>query len=494
MKRREKPAAGIQKDLAALAFYLVLLLFTLACAPPFLPSQAPPDPVPALPVPNIEATVEAMVTERVREALAAIPSVTPAPTATPIPTATPPAAHPALLPPAASEDSPALSPEETAPLSSNSANMPAPAGLAEMVEQVKPGVVRINTSSGVGSGIIIEKIGSDKGLVLTNYHVVENSFRIDVLVNDSRTLRGRVVGFDQQRDLAVLEICCDDFPTLQFSSAADIGAGPVPGTEVVAIGYALGLTGNATVTRGIVSAVRYHPTMKAWVIQTDASINPGNSGGPLLLPTGEVIGIATFLQNRDNRGNPTAGLGFAISERSIRELLPDLKDGARVVHSSSILGSRSGSEPSTLEWQTWTSPTHRYSVSVPQDWTIDDRDQGKVHFDSPDNFAGLTLIAYDQRVVTVAGWLDDVIEEHKEFYGGRFQLLDRDTVNYADGKAGATIVFRARVSPRYCVLRVNELFLQSDAGNFVASFHICEHSYLKYSRIQQAVLSSIAVP
>ena len=461
----------------------------LACVPQFAPAPARPTPAPAPTFsPNLEATVEALVARRVREELAAIPTITPAPTATPIPTATPQQAHAALTLPAAPDDNPTLSPDETSSLASAPAQSETAPGLAEMVDRVKSGVVRINTSSGVGSGIVIEALPEQKGLVLTNYHVVADSFRIDVLVNDSRTFRGRVVGFDQQRDLAVLEICCDDFPVLQFSSAPDIGVG----SEVVAIGYALGLTGNATVTRGIVSAVRYHPAMKAWVIQTDASINPGNSGGPLLLPTGEVIGIATFLQSRDNRGNPTAGLGFAISERSIRQLLPELKEGARLVWSSPDSGSSPG--PTTLDWNTWTSPDHGYSISVPNDWTIEDSDGDKVHFDSPDNFAGLTVVAYRGRVVTMDGWVDDVVEEHKEFYGGRFQLLGRDTVDYAGGDAGATIVFRARVSPRYCVLRVNELFLQSNSGNFLASFHICEHSYTRYSGIQQAVLSGIALP
>ena len=473
-------------QLAALFFLLAL---TLACIPQFSPAPARPTlaPTPAA-SPDLEATVEALVARHVREELAAIPTITPAPTATPIPTATPQQAHAPLSLPAAPGDSPSPLPDETSTLADLPAQTPTVPGLAEMVDRVKSGVVRINTSSGVGSGIIIEALSGQKALVLTNYHVVADSFRIDVLVNDSRTFRGRVVGFDQQRDLAVLEICCDDFPVLQFSSAPDIGVG----SEVVAIGYALGLTGNATVTRGIVSAVRYHPAMKAWVIQTDASINPGNSGGPLLLPTGEVIGIATFLQSRDNRGNPTAGLGFAISERSIRRLLPDLKDGARLVWSSSGSGPSPG--PETLDWKTWTSPDHQYSVSVPNGWTIQDSDMDKVHFDSPDNFAGLTVVAYLAKVETMDGWVDDVVREHEEFYGGRFQLLGRDTVDYAGGDAAATIVFRARVSPRYCVLRVNELFLQSDSGNFLASFHICEHSWTKYSGIQQAVLSSISVP
>ena len=471
-----------------------MLSSTLACAPPFFPSQAPTEPVPGLPLPpNVEATVEAMVTERVREALAAIPTVTPAPTATPIPTATPPpvvAAPPPAQESAGIATAPSGLAEEPTPLATQGvAHAPGPVGLAGMVDQVKPGVVRVNTADGVGSGIIFENLDGGKGLVLTNYHVVEDSYRIDVLVGDSRTFRARMVGFDQRRDLAVLEMCCADFPTLELSTSAGISAG----SEVVAIGYALGLTGDATVTRGIVSAVRYHPGMRAWVIQTDASINPGNSGGPLLLPTGEVIGITTFLQNQDNRGNPTAGLGFAVSERSIRGLLPDLKAGARNVMAAT--GPNSANPPgASLEWQTYTSPTHRYTVDVPEQWILDDSDRGKVHFDSPDGFAGLDFMAYGGRVDSVDQWVDDVVAQHTGFYRGRFQLVEREITASAEGAKIAHIVFRARISRNYCLLRVTETFFRSSAGNFVASFHICEHSYSGYSAVQQAVLSSIKLP
>ena len=302
------------------------------------------------------------------------------------------------------------------------------------------------------------------------------------------------MGFDQRRDLAVVEICCSDslhaFPSLSFSNASDVS----PGSEVIAIGYALGLTGHATVTRGIVSAVRYHPGMKAWVIQTDASINPGNSGGPLLLPTGEVIGIATFIQNRDKRGNPTAGLGFAISERTIRNLLPDLLRGARESRLSPPTGPGPAPETSTVMMDSYTSPTHRYAVDVPQGWVVDDSDPDQVHFDSPDNFAGLTLIAYDKPVNDVEDWIDDVVEENRRFYSGGFQLVERETVEYADGSAGGHIIFRAQVSRRFCLLRVTEMFLQASDANFVASFHICEHSWARYSPYQQTVLSSILLP
>ena len=474
---------------------LIFSAFTLACAPPFFPSEAPLDPVPVLPAPpNIEATVEAMVEKRVRQALDAIPTVTPPPTATPIATATPqPAPDMHLLPEAQSEVTVAASgpPEEPTSVPSPApALAPSAAGLADMVNRVKSGVVRVNTPGGVGSGIIFERAKGGKGMVLTNYHVVEDSYRIDVLVDDSRTFRANVVGFDQRRDLAVLEICCDQFPILELNTTAGISAG----SEVVAIGYALGLTGNATVTRGIVSAVRYHPGMRAWVIQTDASINPGNSGGPLLLPTGEVIGITTFLQNQDNRGNPTAGLGFAISGRTIRGLLPDLKGGASNIVTPGNPADGNARPAQPMRWQTYTNDTHHYSVDVPEGWASDDSDRDRVHLDSPDEFAGLTMIAYDGRADRAEDWVDDVVSQHRSFYGSRFQLMQREIRASNEGNEVAHIVFRAQVSGSYCLLRVTELFLKSARGNFVASFHICEHSYSRYSAVQQAVLSSIHIP
>ena len=490
MNRKEMPAARFREKLLVLALLVAALLPALACAPPLLPRQAPPAPLPGVPVPsNLEATVEAMVTERVREALAAIPTVTPAPTATPLSAI---AMPPAGREPAAVGNAPSGLIGEPNPMPTvAAAHAPNPVDLAGMVDQVKPGVVRVNTADGVGSGIIFEKLDGGTGLVLTNYHVVEDSYRIDVLVAGSdnvgsrRTFRARLVGFDQRRDLAVLEMCCDEFPTLELSATADISAG----SEVVAIGYALGLTGDATVTRGIVSAVRYHPGMRAWVIQTDASINPGNSGGPLLLPTGEVIGITTFIQNRDNRGSPTAGLGFAVSERSIRGLLPDLKEGAKIVLAAEP---NAANRPGTsMDWQTYTNDTHHYTVDVPEGWLVDESDRDRVHFDSPDGFAGLALLAYDKRVDSVDQWIDDVVGQHTGFYRGRFQLVEREIADGGEGSKVAHVVFRARISRSYCLLRVTEVFHRSSAGNFVASFHICEHSYSRYSAVQQAALSSI---
>ena len=230
------------------------------------------------------------------------------------------------------------------------------------------------------------------------------------------------------------------------------------------------------------------------MIQTDASINPGNSGGPLLLPTGEVVGVTTFLQNQDNRGNRTAGLGFAIAERSIRELLPDMMKGFKNIVPSSDTDGPDAPSAGSLQWQTYTSRNHGYSVEIPADWGIDDSNRERTHFDSADGFAGLTIAADRRSVNTVDAWVDTVVREHQKFFGGRFQLVERETYAGDNEARVAHIVYRARIASRFCLLRVTELFLRTTEGNLLASFHICEHSYSKYSAVQQAVLSSIQTP
>ena len=183
-------------------------------------------------------------------------------------------------------------------------------------------MVRIQTSSGSGSGVIFETQGRT-GYVVTNHHVVEGEVQVSVIVNDSNTYRGSVLGTDSVRDLAVVSICCGSFQTLPFGNAANLQ----PGDEVVAIGYALGLPGEATVTRGIVSAVRYDSAYRSDVIQTDAAINPGNSGGPILSVSGEILGINTFRYDESQSGRPTEGLGFAISGTTVQQQIPTLRAG-----------------------------------------------------------------------------------------------------------------------------------------------------------------------
>ncbi len=191
-----------------------------------------------------------------------------------------------------------------------------------MVKRVRPAVVRIQTGSSEGSGVIFETQGQT-GYVLTNYHVVEGHRNVSVVVNDATTYSGSVMGGDHVRDLAMVRICCGSFKTLPFGDASALEAGE----EIIAIGYALGLSGEATITRGIVSAIRYDSKHKSDVIQTDAAINPGSSGGPMLSLSGEIVGINTFRYHETESGRPVEGLGFAISEKTVLERIDELRSG-----------------------------------------------------------------------------------------------------------------------------------------------------------------------
>ena len=193
--------------------------------------------------------------------------------------------------------------------------------LATMVEQIRPGVVRVETHDRSGSGVIFDTTSEGGALVLTNYHVVEGDGRISVEVEDSANYRGSLQGFDADFDLAVVNICCGEFKKLSFGDVSKLK----PGSEVVAIGYPFGIPGEVSITRGIVSAIRSEGDFE--IIQMDAPINPGNSGGPLLSASGEVLGINTFAIG-------TEGLGFALSERTVQIVLPELKRGGRFVSSA----------------------------------------------------------------------------------------------------------------------------------------------------------------
>ena len=182
-------------------------------------------------------------------------------------------------------------------------------------------MVRIETNSGgTGSGAIYEVDGRT-AYIITNQHVIEGYNRVTVTVNDRDKYQGDVLGADSVRDLAVVKICCGSFTALDFGDTSGLEAGD----EVVIIGYALGMRGEATVSRGIVSAMRYDSNYQSEVIQTDAATNPGNSGGPMLSLSGKILGVHTFGIDETHSGRPTEGLGFAISGTTVQERIPILR-------------------------------------------------------------------------------------------------------------------------------------------------------------------------
>ncbi len=143
---------------------------------------------------------------------------------------------------------------------------------------------------------------------------------VRVVVNDSAAYQGTVLGSDPVRDLAVVSICCGAFQSLSFGDVSRLG----PGDSVFALGYPIHLPGSATLTNGIVSAIRYDPVYQSDVIQTDAAINPGNSGGPMLSVNGEILGIITFKYSDID----LEGLGFAISSTTVQQRIPALRTAA----------------------------------------------------------------------------------------------------------------------------------------------------------------------
>ncbi|HMF51202.1 MAG TPA: DegQ family serine endoprotease [Candidatus Saccharimonadales bacterium] len=168
---------------------------------------------------------------------------------------------------------------------------------------------------GTGSGFIISK----DGLILTNYHVIDNAQAITVTLSDKRQYKAKIVGRDPKTDLAVLKIeAKESLPTIALGDSSVLRVGD----WVMAIGNPFGLTN--TVTTGIVSAKGRTIGAGPYdnFIQTDAPINPGNSGGPLFNMAGEVVGInaAIFSQSGGN-----VGIGFAIPVNLVKNLLPQLE-------------------------------------------------------------------------------------------------------------------------------------------------------------------------
>ncbi|CAH0999327.1 hypothetical protein LEM8419_00625 [Neolewinella maritima] len=174
--------------------------------------------------------------------------------------------------------------------------------------------------SGSGSGFIWDK----QGHVITNFHVINgaNTSSIAITLSNGKTYDARVVGFEKEKDLAVLKISApaSELQPIRVGSSQDIRVGQA----VYAIGNPFGL--DQTLTTGIVSALDREIRSQAGVpikgaIQTDAAINPGNSGGPLLDSNGQLIGVNTSIYSPSGA---SAGIGFSIPVDVVRYVVDDV--------------------------------------------------------------------------------------------------------------------------------------------------------------------------
>lgn len=222
--------------------------------------------------------------------------------------------------------------------------------LAPLLEQVTPAVVNISTRGEVqrnplmddpffrryfrfeesareaplqslGSGVVVD---AEQGLVVTNYHVIENASQIQVTLSDAREFDATVIGTDPDADIAVIRIAADNLTALPWADSSNVRVGDY----CIAIGNPFGL--GQTVTSGIVSALgRSGLGIESFedFIQTDASINPGNSGGALVNLRGELIGINTAIVGPSG-GN--VGIGFAIPSNMAADLTAQLLEFGEV--------------------------------------------------------------------------------------------------------------------------------------------------------------------
>jgi len=186
--------------------------------------------------------------------------------------------------------------------------------IANIIAKIEPAVVRIETEDGMGSGMIIDK----SGYILTSNHIVEDAQSATIILTGGGQYQGTVIGKDETSDLAIIKITASgfDFPVVILGNSDKLESGE----EVIAIGYSLGLEGSTTVSKGVISALRYSNSVR--YIQTDAAINPGNSGGPLINLNGDVVGIVTF----KFVGEAVEGMGFAITINDAKPFITEVRE------------------------------------------------------------------------------------------------------------------------------------------------------------------------
>jgi putative serine protease PepD len=212
-----------------------------------------------------------------------------------------------------------------------SAALRPPDSLAGVASRVLPSVVTVKVGSDAGFSLGSGFIASSDGYVITNDHVVEGQHgATTVTFSDDTTVPAKLVGVDQESDVAVLKLDKTGLPAVQFGDSDKIAVGD----PVLAMGSPLALTN--TVTAGIVSALDRTieadepggPTRYYAAIQTDAAVNHGNSGGPLVDAGGRVIGINSVIRSLssdpDNSGN--IGLAFAIPINQAKRIAQDIID------------------------------------------------------------------------------------------------------------------------------------------------------------------------
>ena len=195
--------------------------------------------------------------------------------------------------------------------------------IQEIYQKVNPSTVTVLTgmddgSAMVGTGVIF----TADGYVLTNAHVIAGGSECYVVLDTGEDYRARLLGLDEEKDLAVIKISAKDLPAAEFGDSDALSVGD----PVYAIGNPLGVELRGTLTDGIVSAINRDVAVDGvmmTLIQTNAALNNGNSGGPLINVYGQVVGINTMKMGSSSTMS-VEGLGFAIPISSTAYMINDL--------------------------------------------------------------------------------------------------------------------------------------------------------------------------
>lgn len=217
-----------------------------------------------------------------------------------------------------------LSPEERAPVEIYASRNKSVVNVS--TQEKRSNWIFQQTAEGCGSGIVLNR----EGVVLTNFHVVENVSKIEVTLFDGSSYPAKLLGVDPNTDVALLQISAPQtslFP-IEFGDSSQL----LVGQTVYAIGNPFGL--ERTMTKGIVSNLnrsigspQQFRQIKG-VIQVDAAINPGNSGGVLLDSRGKMIGMNTAIASRVGENS---GVGFAIPVNTIQRIVSILLERGQVI-------------------------------------------------------------------------------------------------------------------------------------------------------------------
>ncbi len=195
-------------------------------------------------------------------------------------------------------------------------------------------------SVGGGSGVVI----NEKGLIITNHHVIDDATDVRVIFEDGRMYEATVIGSDKLTDIGVIKIENENLIPISFGNSESVFVGDL----AVAIGHPLTLGAAPTVTTGVISALDRRLDVGSenmndavtlfGLIQTDAPITRGSSGGALLNQKGELIGITTAIATADVGAE---GLGFAVPINLALGIVEDILDDGKVLHAFlGILGAQ----------------------------------------------------------------------------------------------------------------------------------------------------------